>query len=100
MATTTGFSDFDQKAAPAKRGNGLRVAKRHSRNVRILRKLLPASCAVMVAGYAISVLSRSGVDTGLPAIEIGKLASTDLKMSNPKYNGFGNDGSSYNFAAK
>jgi LPS export ABC transporter protein LptC len=100
MATTTGFSDFDQKAAPVKRGNGLRVAKRHSRNVRILRKLLPVSCAIMVAGYAMSVLSRSGVDTGLPAIEIGKLASTDLKMSNPKYNGFGNDGSSYNFAAK
>src|SRR5690606_17518272 len=65
-----------------------------------LRKLLPASCAVMIAGYALSVLSRSGVDTGLPAIEIGKLASTDLKMSNPKYNGFGDDGSSYNFAAK
>jgi lipopolysaccharide export system protein LptA len=100
MATTTALSDFDHKAAPQRRGIGLRVAKRHSRIVRVLRKLLPASCAVMIAGYALSVLSRSGVDTGLPAIEIGKLASTDLKMSNPKYNGFGDDGSSYNFAAK
>lgn len=100
MATTTGFSDFEQNGAPLRRDSGLRLAKRHSRNVRLLRRLLPASCAVMVAGYAMSVLSNSGVDTGLPALEVGKLVSTDLKMSNPKYNGFGNDGSSYNFAAK
>lgn len=100
MATTTTLSDFDTRNAPRKRDAGLRVAKRHSRYVRILRKLLPLSCVVMVAGYCASVLSRSGVETGLPALEIGKLVSTDLKMSNPKYNGFGDDGSSYNFAAK
>lgn len=102
MATTTGFSEFQGKtrAAPSGRGGGLRLAKRHSRNVRLLRVALPACCVVMMAGYTLSVLSRSGVDTGLPALEIGRLASTDLKMSNPKYNGFGNDGSSYDFAAK
>lgn len=100
MATTTGFSDFEQGIASPQRDKGLRLAKRHSRNVRFFRLLLPASCAVMVAGYVMSVLSNSGVDTGLPAIEVGRLVSTDLKMSNPKYNGFGNDGSSYDFTSK
>jgi LPS export ABC transporter protein LptC len=100
MATTTAFGDLNGSDASRKRDAGLRVAKRHSRTVRILRRVLPICCVTMLAGYVASVLSRSGVDTGLPALDIGKLASTDLKMSNPKYNGFGDDGSSYNFTAK
>lgn len=101
MATTTGFSDFASTgAAPGRRPDGLRRAKRHSRNVRLLRLGLPLCCAGMLGVYVISVLSRSGVETGLPALNVGKIVPTDLKMSNPKYSGFGEDGSSYNFTAK
>lgn len=102
MATTTVFSAQAARpaAALASRVGGLRRAQRHSRTVRILRRLFPTMVCVMVVGYALSVLSRSGIDTGLPALDIGRLAATDLKMQNPKYDGFGKDGSSYTFAAK
>lgn len=102
MATTTVLSAREQRlsAVVAGRVDGLRRAKRHSRFVRLMRKMLPAACGLMLTGYVLSVLSRSGVDTGLPALDIGRLAATDLKMQNPKYDGFGKDGSSYTFAAK
>lgn len=102
MATTTVLSARETRlsAAVAGRVDGLRRAKRHSRYVRLMRKALPVLCVLMLTGYMLSVLSRSGVDTGLPALDIGRLAATDLKMQNPKYDGFGKDGSSYTFTAK
>lgn len=82
------------------RQRGMRAAQRHSRVVRFLRTAFPVCCGLIVAGYALSVLSRTGIDTGLPELNIGRITATDLKMSNPKYSGFGEDGSSYNFTAK
>lgn len=99
MATATGYDDIRTRA-PAGSDGGLRRAMRHSRNVRFLRRALPVCAVVMTAAYVASVLSRSGVDTGLPSIDIGRIAPTDLKMSNPKYSGFGEDGTAYTFAAK
>ncbi len=100
MAAATGFDDIDGRAASSRSGVGLRRAMRHSRNVRILRRALPACACLIAAAFVASVIGRSGVATGLPAIDIGRIAPTDLKMTNPKYSGFGEDGSAYTFAAK
>jgi lipopolysaccharide export system protein LptA len=98
MATATGFDDI--KGRPAHNGVGLRRAMRHSRAVRLMRRALPAFGLFLTLAYVVAVMSRSGIDTGLPPIDIGRIAPTDLKMTNPKYSGFGEDGSAYTFAAK
>jgi LPS export ABC transporter protein LptC len=62
--------------------------------------MLPASAAVLLLGYGLTILKTAGWGTGLPEIAIKKLLPEDLAMQNPHYEGFGQDGSSYSFAAK
>ncbi len=47
-----------------------------------------------------TILKTAGWGTGLPEIAIKNILPEDLAMHNPHYEGFGEDGSSYNFAAK
>lgn len=100
MVAAASFDSSNGRAAPVLDGSGPRRAMRHSRNVRVLRRALPACAALMTVAYVASVMGRSGIDTGLPAIDIGRIAPTDLKMTNPTYSGFAEDGSAYTFAAK
>lgn len=91
-------------------GNGLvmagdrsaefRKARRRTVVVRILRLALPASAAVLLVGYGLTILKTAGWGTGLPEIAIKNILPEDLAMHNPHYEGFGQDGSSYSFAAK
>lgn len=100
MVAASDISQHETGQGLEARMRGMRAAQRHSRVVRFLRKAFPVCCGLIVVAYGLSVLSRSGVDTGLPDLNIGRITSTDLKMSNPKYSGFGEDGSSYKFTAK
>lgn len=77
-----------------------RKARRRTVVVRILRLALPASAAVLLLGYGLTILKTAGWGTGLPEIAIKNLLPEDLAMHNPHYEGFGEDGSSYSFAAK
>lgn len=100
MAAAASFESSSGRPSPVHDGAGLRRAMRHSRSVRFLRRALPTCAVLMTVAYVASVIGRSGIDTGLPAIEIGRISPTDLKMTNPKYSGFGEDGTAYTFAAQ
>lgn len=77
-----------------------RKARRRTLVVRALRLILPASAAVLLTGYGLTILKTAGWGTGLPEIAIKSILPEDLAMHNPHYEGFGEDGSSYSFAAK
>ena len=67
-----------------------------------------ASCAsrfryaavVVLLGYGLTIMKTAGWGTGLPDLAIKNILPEDLAMHNPHYEGFGEDGSSYNFTAK
>jgi lipopolysaccharide transport protein LptA/LPS export ABC transporter protein LptC len=43
---------------------------------------------------------QTGFGTGLPAISLNQILPKDLTMDNPRYEGYGDDGTSYAFTAK
>lgn len=100
MATATIYSSIDQRGAGGVRRGGLTAARRHTRSVRLLRLSLPAVAVGAAAVYVLSMMTTAGITTGLPDLDVGRVLNTDLKMQNPHYEGFGKDGSSYQFAAK
>jgi lipopolysaccharide transport protein LptA/LPS export ABC transporter protein LptC len=87
-------------AGAGDRSAEFRRARRRTIVVRILRLALPASAAVLLLGYGLTILKTAGWGTGLPEIAIKNILPEDLAMQNPHYEGFGEDGSSYTFAAK
>ena len=74
-------------------------ARRHSRVVRGLRRILPAVAATVAATYVVVVMQTMGWE-GLPQIEISQIVPENLTMHNPRYEGFNDDGGSYVVTAK
>jgi lipopolysaccharide transport protein LptA/LPS export ABC transporter protein LptC len=77
-----------------------RKARRRTVVVRFLRLALPASAGMLLLGYGLTIIQTAGWGTSLPEIALKKILPEDLAMHNPHYEGFGEDGSSYAFAAK
>lgn len=77
-----------------------RSARRRSRGVRLMRWLFPALAILLLGGYAQTILQKAGLATSMPEISLRKILPQDLAMNNPRYEGFGKDGSSYTFTAK
>ena len=77
-----------------------RRAHRRTVLVRTLRYAFPATTIALLGVYALSVIEGAGVGTSLPEAAIRKILPQDLAMNNPRYEGFGKDGSSYVFTAK
>jgi lipopolysaccharide transport protein LptA/LPS export ABC transporter protein LptC len=75
-------------------------ARRRTIVVRLLRITFPITALVVLLGYGLTILQTAGWGTGLPEIAIKNILPQDLAMHNPHYQGFGDDGSSYNFTAK
>jgi hypothetical protein len=107
MATTTDL-ELRGGVRPARYGiatsgdrtREFRQARRRTVVVRLLRWGLPATCVGLCAIYMATVLKTAGWGTNLPDISIRKILPEDLTMNNPRYEGFGKDGSSYVFNAK
>jgi LPS export ABC transporter protein LptC len=108
MATTHNF-DLSQEGASrasfgplaaADRRAAFRLARRRSAIVRFLRVLLPAGSLALVAGYVLTALETAGWGTALPDLSLRQILPEDLAMNNPRYEGYGDDGSSYVFTAK
>jgi lipopolysaccharide transport protein LptA/LPS export ABC transporter protein LptC len=77
-----------------------RSARRRSRGVRLMRWLLPMLTITLLGGYAMTILKSAGLATSMPEISLRKILPEDLAMKDPRYEGFGKDGSSYTFTAK
>ena len=75
------------------------LARRRTTVVRLLRWALPGAGIVLFGGYVAGMLETAGWGAGLPGLSIRKILPEDLTMHNPRYEGFGKDGSSYAFTA-
>ena len=71
------------------------AAHRHSRNVRILKTLLPVSTLAIVSVYSISILQTVGWGLSIPKLEMPQILPENLAMQNPHYEGFNKDGGRY-----
>lgn len=77
-----------------------KAAVQHSRNVRILKFLLPVSTLLVISGYAYSVVNVTGWGKALDTLEVPQIVADNLAMENPHYEGFNNDGGRYWVTAK
>ncbi len=108
MATTTvsalGPNDATQRrfslVVAGDRTAEFRSARRRSITVRAMRLLLPVLTVAVLGGYALTILKTAGLATSMPELSLRKILPQDLAMNNPRYEGFGKDGSSYTFTAK
>jgi len=108
MATTTAIDDLRGDARQIGIGIVLagdrtaeyRRARRGTIFVRLMRVTLPLAALGLLATYVSSVLKGTSIGTSVPDIAIRQILPSDLAMNNPRYEGFGKDGSSYVFAAK
>jgi lipopolysaccharide transport protein LptA/LPS export ABC transporter protein LptC len=108
MATTTASAlnapDANQRrfalVVAGDRTAEFRHARRRSIAVRMMRWLLPALGVAVLGGYAMTILKTAGIATSMPELSLRKILPQDLAMNNPRYEGFGKDGSSYTFTAK
>lgn len=77
-------------------------ARRRTRIVRSLRLLFPLGVVSLLGIYGLSIAVTAGLigNKTLQDIAIRKILPEDLTMKNPRYEGFGKDGSSYVFTAK
>jgi hypothetical protein len=74
-------------------------ARRHTVVVKLLRGLLPVISLVLVVGYGLAAKTKFKVGNGELIAGPIIIDTEKLEMLNPKYNGFGKDGSSYNVTA-
>jgi len=108
MATTTNLEpDRGWELLPAFGSSGaddrpknFARARRHTRMVKFLRRVLPLCAAGIVALYVVSVLQTIGWVTGIPKIKIPQIIPDNLTMDNPHYEGFNRDGGKYFVTAK
>lgn len=107
MATTTdiGFGERARDrtglvlATGADRSRQLRYARRRTAVVRVLRWAFPLTTLLIFAGYGAIIANTAGWGVGLSEELVRKILPEDLAMNNPRYEGFGKDGSSYVFTA-
>lgn len=84
----------------ADRTRNFRLAKRHTRLVRTLRWLFPASTVGILMLYLLLVMDTSGVVSQLPRLEVPRIIPENLTMDNPSYEGYTDDGGRYTVHAK
>lgn len=108
MASTTNFTPGEAwtKVNPfsgstaAERARNFRLAKRHTRLVRAMRFLLPASSVAIIGLYLLLVMDTSSIVSQLPRLEVPRIIPENLTMDNPSYEGYTNDGGRYTVHAK
>ncbi len=81
--------------------DAFRAALRHSRRVRLLRKLIPAACVLAIVGpflwNVVAPLARTAANVSVGAVSI---SGTRIRMDAPKLSGFKKDQKSYEVTAR
>lgn len=98
MAFTAAFEDSGSPGPTAARLKAFRAARRHSRNVRVLRLLLPAAGVLAVAG--LFALTRLGLPIPVNLSSAGlNITSEAVIMEQPRLTGFDGDNREYAVSA-
>jgi len=99
MTVETHFGD-QQVDSGSERLREIKRARRHTLIVRVLRVLFPLTSVCVVGLYGLSAYRAFDWVDALPALPIPTILPDKLTMDNPRYKGFGDDGSSYVVTAK
>lgn len=87
-------------ATPQERARVLRQARRHSIVVRLMRVLLPVATVLSFGLYFLQGRIEVALPEGKFTGEIPTLSGDNLKMDNPRYEGFTADGAKFVVKAK
>jgi lipopolysaccharide export system protein LptC len=91
-------------AISAERAKAFRRARRHTRFVRLLRLLLPVCAIASVGFYFTGYLSSARISIQVPqgtvTASVPTFDGSNLKMENPKYEGFTAGGGKFSVTAK
>ena len=84
------------------RSKEFRKASLRTFYVRTLRVLCPVGILMLIGVYGFTIARNAGLveADALPEISLRKILPEDLAMTNPRYEGFGKDGTSFAFVAK
>ncbi len=94
------IGDVQSGALADARARSFRQAKRHTLFVRLFKYVLPVSALVVAGFYGATILSVSTLkEKGLTTGPV-KIDPKNLTMQDPRYNGFGKDGSQFLVHAK
>ncbi|HET6388515.1 LPS export ABC transporter periplasmic protein LptC [Hyphomicrobium sp.] len=77
------------------RSKSRKAAHRHSKRVRILKFALPLTAIATTAITTVNILGNAGLAPSLPKLEVPQIVADNLKMHNPHYEGFNDDGGRY-----
>ncbi len=77
------------------RASSRTIARRHSRNVRLLKYGLPLGALAISGIYGASVMKTIGWGSGIPELTMPQILPENLTMDNPHYEGFNKDGGRY-----
>jgi lipopolysaccharide transport protein LptA len=91
---------IDTGVSAAERERAFRRARRHSLLVRSLKVLLPVAAVGCLGIYGGALIFSSGLKIGDIAASKVTIDPTNLTMTDPRYNGFGKDGSEYKVHAR
>jgi lipopolysaccharide export system protein LptA len=82
------------------RERAFKRARRHSVLVKLMKVVLPSIAAISVGYYAMALVASSALKGS--NITVGKVTidPSNLQMADPRYSGFGKDGSEYRVHAK
>ena len=72
-----------------------KAAHRHSKRVRFLKFALPFTAVATAAITTVNILGNAGLGPSLPKLEVPQIVADNLKMHNPHYEGFNDDGGRY-----
>jgi lipopolysaccharide export system protein LptA len=75
-------------------------ARRHSVLVKLLKVVLPSIAAVSLGYYAMALMASSALKGSNIAVGKVTIDPSNLQMADPRYSGFGKDGSEYRVHAK
>jgi LPS export ABC transporter protein LptC len=79
----------------ATRAQSFGKARRHTAFVKLMRLALPVISAVLVVGYGLAAKTKFKIENGVFEPGEWEVDTKNLTMKNPKYDGFGKDGSKY-----
>jgi LPS export ABC transporter protein LptC len=79
----------------ATRAKSFSKARRHTAFVKLMRLALPVMSAVLVVGYGLAAKTKFKTENGVFEPGEWEVDTKNLTMKNPKYDGFGKDGSKY-----
>jgi lipopolysaccharide export system protein LptA len=99
-ANGPGTAPIDINVSDRQREQAFRRARRHTALVKALKLALPATAVVCLGYYVVTLTVNAALRSG--GITVGNVTvdPTNLSMADPRYSGFGKDGSEYKVHAE